>query len=152
MDDTYERGNNWLIDDRSGFRIRRREARQEWNGAIVHMDDWEPRHPQDFVKGRRDDQRVPAPRPDSVPTYYGPLTGRVTADATASATSLTVDESARFRPGDIVGVYSSGDLVRLTVDTIVDEFTISFTTILGGPVQAGTLITNFSAVSQPNIG
>ena len=32
---------------------------------MVCMDDWEPQHPQDFVRGRADRQNVPDPRPDS---------------------------------------------------------------------------------------
>jgi len=36
----------YLIDDRSGRKIRYKDARTEWNGLRVHKKDWEPKHPQ----------------------------------------------------------------------------------------------------------
>lgn len=151
-DDGFKPGDNWVIDDRTGERIRASEARKEWTGAIVDEDDWEPRHPQDFVRGRRDNQRVSDPRPDSIPVFYGYLTAEITADAAAGATRLTVDESARFHPGDVIGVYVGGDLKRLTVLAIVDEFTISLTDPIHGTVASATTVINYSAVAPPNLG
>jgi len=37
---------------------------REWTGVIVCKSCWEPRHPQDFVKGREEDQAVTDPRPE----------------------------------------------------------------------------------------
>jgi hypothetical protein len=39
---------------------------------MVCPKDWEPRHPQDFVKGVRDDQRVPWVRPEPEPIFLNP--------------------------------------------------------------------------------
>jgi len=50
--------------DRSGHVFPASEMRKEWTGMWVHQDYWEPRHPQDFVRGRADNQRVPVARPD----------------------------------------------------------------------------------------
>jgi hypothetical protein len=36
----------YLIDDRSGRKIRYKDARTEWNGLRVYKKDWEPKHPQ----------------------------------------------------------------------------------------------------------
>jgi hypothetical protein len=33
----------YLIDDRSGRKIRYKDARTEWNGLRVHKNDWEPK-------------------------------------------------------------------------------------------------------------
>jgi len=41
-----------LICDRTGRVIPAEEAREEWNGLVVHKSEWEPRHPQDFVRAR----------------------------------------------------------------------------------------------------
>ena len=44
---------NYLICDRTGYRVSIDEGLQdEWNGAKVRARSWEPRHPQDFVRGR----------------------------------------------------------------------------------------------------
>jgi hypothetical protein len=34
------------ISDRSGFRYRYKDLRREWNGARVHVSEFEPKHPQ----------------------------------------------------------------------------------------------------------
>lgn len=59
------RGGDWLlICDVSGRTMYASEARHRWDGAIVHKDHFELRHPQEFVRGVRDDQSVPYSRPD----------------------------------------------------------------------------------------
>jgi len=43
----YARGKHAiLIDDRSGFKIRYKDARTEWTGFRVYKGDWEPKQPQ----------------------------------------------------------------------------------------------------------
>lgn len=48
-------------------KIKAHEARQRWDGFIVCQDDFENRHPQDFVKAKTDKITVPFQRP--IPTY-----------------------------------------------------------------------------------
>ena len=58
------------ICDQCGFKFKASETRKQWDGLIVCNSCYEPRHPQDFVRGRRDRQRVPDPRPQSLtPTF-----------------------------------------------------------------------------------
>ena len=52
----YIPGDHLLICDRTGRVIRKSESRTEWNGLVVHKSQWEPRHPQDFLRGRKDKQ------------------------------------------------------------------------------------------------
>jgi hypothetical protein len=61
---TYRRGGFWRIDERPGFAFAPSEPAKEWDGTIVDRGDFEARHPQDFVRGRRDDTSVPDPRPE----------------------------------------------------------------------------------------
>jgi hypothetical protein len=51
------------ICDRTGFKVPRGTLRPEWNGAMVRRQSWEPRHPQDFVKGRAECPKG-SPRPE----------------------------------------------------------------------------------------
>jgi len=48
-------------------KIKAHEARQRWDGFIVCPEDFENRHPQDFVKAQIDKITVPFQRP--IPTY-----------------------------------------------------------------------------------
>jgi hypothetical protein len=77
--DYFKKGDFNRICERCGFKMKASETRKEWTGQIVCADGcWEARHPQEFVRGRRDRQRVPLPRPDSEPVYLEPTD--VTAD------------------------------------------------------------------------
>jgi hypothetical protein len=50
----YVPGDYYLVCDYSGFKIKRSEAKMTWDGFLVRKDFWEPRQPQDFVRGLRD--------------------------------------------------------------------------------------------------
>ena len=50
----FRPGNQWVHCDRCGFAYRQSDMRKEWTGAVVCKWDYEPRHPQDFVRGLRD--------------------------------------------------------------------------------------------------
>ncbi len=66
-----------MICDRCGFKCKSTQIKREWTGLYVCdssvNDCWEPRQPQDFVRGIPDRQSVPVPRPDmnnSQPQYW----------------------------------------------------------------------------------
>lgn len=53
------------ICDRCGEKRKSNELRKEWTGFIVCIDGcWEARHPQDFLRAKKDDQSVPWTRPE----------------------------------------------------------------------------------------
>lgn len=56
----------WGISDRSGFRYRLKDMRQEWNGLLVGPDEYEEKHPQ-LEPNRRptDPEALRNPRPDT---------------------------------------------------------------------------------------
>jgi len=61
----YQGGNEWVIDDMKGRAYRRSETRYRWDGVLMHEEDWESRHPQDFVRSRKDKITPAQPiRPD----------------------------------------------------------------------------------------
>lgn len=63
---------NYLICDRTGFRVRVSEGlRQEWTGALVRAESWEPRHQQDFVRARAEHSKG-SPRPEQQDTFATP--------------------------------------------------------------------------------
>lgn len=70
--DEYRHGDFNRICDRSGFKVKASETMRTWDGLIVRKEDWEPRHPQDFVRGRKDHQNVPHARPEATDTFLNP--------------------------------------------------------------------------------
>jgi hypothetical protein len=79
MADDYVPGDNYVICDHSGFKIRRSESRKMWNGLIVHKRFWEPRHPLDTIRSKADKQTVPDPRPEASDRFLG--ANEVTAES-----------------------------------------------------------------------
>jgi hypothetical protein len=74
----------FLIDDRSGRKIRYKDARKEWNGLRVHKKDWEGKQPQlDPVVPGPDVGALYQPRPDNdqdlSKVRLGPLNGNFQA-------------------------------------------------------------------------
>jgi hypothetical protein len=65
-------GDPWCYCDRTGMKVRMSQTRKEWNGLRVWVGVWEPRHPQDFVRGRKDDVSVPDARPRQPDVFLNP--------------------------------------------------------------------------------
>lgn len=65
----YRHGDHNVICDQSGFKVKASQTMKRWDGMRVRITDWEPRHPQDFVKGKRDRQAVSDPRPEGTDTF-----------------------------------------------------------------------------------
>lgn len=73
----YKKGDNLVTCDRCGFTIYASESKMTWDGLVVCPDDWEPRHPQDYLRGVKEDQSVRVSRPAPTNVF---LAADVTAD------------------------------------------------------------------------
>lgn len=151
----YRSGDFYRICDRSGFKVRASETVREWNGLIVRRQDYEERHPQDFVRGRMDRQMVPDARPEPVDNILGPLTTTTTAAAVAGTTTLSVALSTRMEGGDPIGiVLANGDVHRAVINSVISATSITITaaTKLPGAVDSGALIIDYDAIAEADIG
>ena len=148
----YVPGDHWRDCQVCGFRYRASQTFKRWDGLITCSFDWEPRHPQDFVRGRRDRQNVPDPRPEPVDTIIGPLTTTVSATAAAGSVTFSVASSTRFIAADHIGVMlDSGELHRTIIQSIPSATSITVTAALPGSVSSGGVVVNYSAVSEPSL-
>jgi hypothetical protein len=151
--DGYRKGDHWIVDDRSGERIRRSEARREYTGAVVHHADWESRHPQEYVRGKRDREAVKNPRPEPVDTFIGPLTTEINADAAAGAVSIGVLSSVRFEDGDHIEIMlDNSDRFAVVVQDVPDTSHLTLATPLPWSTSQGKRVTNVSAVTTADLG
>jgi hypothetical protein len=150
MDDKYVKGDNYLICDRSGRKMRRSESRREWTGAIVHKDEYEARHPQDFVRARPERQVAPVTRPRQTDRFMGPLTTDVTEAAAIGEQSLTVRNTARFAAGDFVRVtLDNGDMWRVLIQEIPSTTRLIPISVLPRAVEVGATVINETATPDP---
>lgn len=59
----YIAGEHNLICDVCSKKIKSHEGKMRWDGFFVCKEDWEPRHPQDFIRAKVDKITVPMIRP-----------------------------------------------------------------------------------------
>jgi hypothetical protein len=153
MRDNYRPGDNYLIDDKTGLKIRASEARQQWNKIVTHGKNFDTRHPQDFVKARADRQNVPNARPRQPDAFRGPLTTALAVAAIAGDQSITVESTARMEAGDhLVIMLDSGDPFRVIIQTITDATTLVLTANMPGPAAVGKVIFDNTAMAAADIG
>lgn len=87
MRDRYKHGDHNVICDRTGFKVKASETRKEWNGLRVWKNVWEPRDPQDLIKGRTDKQAVYDPRPEGTDSFISlPYDIRITEEGDTRVT------------------------------------------------------------------
>jgi hypothetical protein len=111
--DHYRKGDYWMIDDLTGEKMRRSEARKTWDGFWVHKDNLEPKHPQLSVKGIKDIQKVTPVRPRPDETFIGEnflLQSETFDNASWTKTNSTVTADAIAAPDG-----------QTTADALVDD-------------------------------
>lgn len=97
-------GDHNVIDDLNGFKKKRSECRLRWDNVLVPIEDWEPRHPQDFLRARRDRQKVNNPRPELANSFRpdaGNLVsnGRFTSDSSwTKGTGWSIEDAQTTYP------------------------------------------------------
>ena len=119
----YARGKHAvLIDDRSGFKIKYKDARTEWTGFRVYKGDWEPKQPQldpqNYIAGSEADILYkPRPDQDSVPTtvFLGPLYGKWSGQCAANL-GLAVGITPADAPSGFVATSALGTTVIALTD------------------------------------
>ena len=67
--DFWKRGSWLCICDVCGMKYHSCDLKERWDGLMVCRQDWNPRQPQDFVRGIPDPQAVPWSRPDVPPPF-----------------------------------------------------------------------------------
>lgn len=76
MSKNYYVSGEWNVTcDVCSKKIKSSQAKQRWDGFIVCPEDYEQRHPQDFVKARTDKVSVPFTRP--IPTIIYTATNAI---------------------------------------------------------------------------
>ncbi len=151
---TIYRPGDFLRDcDRCGFTLYASETRKEWTGLIVCEACWEPRHPQDFVRGRVDRQNVPDPRPPGATRFLGPLTTTTTAAAPAGQAFLLLTSTTGMTAMDVLQVIlSDGGMARMTILAVTSAVRVDLTAGLPGGVAESALVTDVSAVTAADLG
>ena len=78
---SYKANGNWGVCQRCQVTVRAQSLRKEWTGLLVCHECWEPRHPQDFIRGRKE---------NVVPAIVSPEPPERYLDVTFAATTTTI--------------------------------------------------------------
>lgn len=70
--DYWKSGDYNALCDVCGFKFKASELKKRWDGVMVCEADWEPRQPQDFVRGVKDQRALPFTRPEPADTFVDP--------------------------------------------------------------------------------
>jgi len=151
-DKHYVGGEFYRICDMTGFKIRAPHTRKQWNNIIVREQSWEPRQPQDFVKGVRDEQAAPEPRPRQVNVFLGPLVTTITASRSIGAVSIPVESTGRMYAGDILKIIlNNGETFTVAIGSVDDSRTLTLVSPLPWSVSNGNEVTDTSVVAAADI-
>lgn len=149
----FRSGSFYRKDDRTGFPTRAERTRMEWQGLIVGTRYWEPRQPQDLVKGVPDFQSVPDSRPLPPNQFVGPTEVSLNSAATPGQTVLQVASTFGFQVGTSVGIMlDDGTVQRTTISAPPGATSLTLAAPLRQSAAASNLVFNYSqqiAVGAP---
>jgi hypothetical protein len=140
----YRPGDHYVLDDLSGFKVRRSRTRTIPGGqtgqAVVDARRWEPQQPQDFVRGAADDQTVDVARPRQANRSM--MVGTVvTQPAAAGATGIVVDSTLGM---------NAGDTLQIMLDSGVNFITQAHAIVgVGGVTLAAPLPASVGTLGDP---
>lgn len=66
---TFVPGDYNAVCDECGFEFKASQLRKRWDGYRVCPKDWEPRHPQEFLRAKPETTRVPWARPEGADAF-----------------------------------------------------------------------------------
>lgn len=162
----YKPGSFYRICDRTGFAVRAEHTQKQWNNIIVRDRSFENRQPQDFVRGRRDDQTVPQPRPRQIPVYLGVQTA-LSANATSTGAFssgfstgfdisgsgldvLAVQSAVGFNVGDSISIQLDNGSIFFTTAQAISYSTNVITSAqpLPYPASSGNIVTDMTSFAN----
>lgn len=169
----FKPGSFYRICDRTGFAVRAEHTQKQWNNIIVRNRSFEERQPQDFVRGRRDDQTVPQPRPRQTNQYLGVQTtinqmitialrpGWTMQGPSAGFSEgfdfgfskvipFMVQSVIGFNVGDIISIQLDNGSTFFTTAAVIDYSynTISPATPLPYPASPGNIVTDMTSFTN----
>lgn len=142
----FKSGDFLRVDDRSGFTVYASQTKREWTNNIVDKGLWEPRHPQDLVKGRPDNQAVPEPRPPAAATYTGPSYYAMDDAALAGATVIPLESTTGLAATNRVSlILDNGNTHRTTIASVSAGVSVTLNLAIPSKASSGNLLVNLDA-------
>lgn len=140
----FRPGSFYRKDDFSGFPVRAERTKKVWTGMIVDQQRWEPRQPQDLVKGVPDYQAVPEPRPLPPNQFVGPIYLQLVAAVAPGDDVLALNSVGGVTVGDAVAIMlNDGVQFACAVEAILPDAEVRITPPLNNYAASGNLVTDY---------
>lgn len=156
----YVGGDNYILDDLSGFKIRASKARIIPGGITGNLavapKRWEPQQPQDFVTGVPDDQTVALARPRQRNQFV--IVGTIiVAPSLRQSVTITVEDVTGFQVASLIQIMlDSGENMRTqiagingNVFTLTNPLTSSVGLFYGAPIENSVLLIELAPLVGP---
>ncbi len=88
----FKKGSSNALCDSCGFEFKREELRKRWDGMYVCAQDWETRHPLDFLRAKGEKAPLPWTRPDDTVSYTTTYTVIGSGTTNLTAANITDNE------------------------------------------------------------
>jgi hypothetical protein len=122
----YKPGSFYRVDDRTGFPERAENTKKQWNNIYTRERSFESRQPQDFVRGRKDDQTVPDARPLSQNVFLGNQT-TLAVTAPNQATGIVLSAPLQVVVGNVLAIMMDNGVVYFgTIQSLGGDFNTDF--------------------------
>ena len=145
----YIPGSFYRKDDISGFPQRAEKTQKMWNNLYATGTLWNPRQPQDLVKGVKDNQTVLDARPLPPNTFVGPIYQQMSANAAIGATDIYIDSLVGMNVGTTVGVMMDNGILFQALLVSIDAGGAFIT--IGSPLPytaaSGNLVVCYEVVT-----
>jgi len=137
--DRYQPGNYRFICQVCGFEYRWTQIKKRWDGLWVCEKDYEERHPQDFVRGRKETLSVPESSPDIT---IQERTTTLASSASEDDLSVTVSSASLIAEYESIGITLDNGIVQWTFVPAdgVSGTTITLNDRLIGDAAAGNSV------------
>lgn len=124
--------------------MRAEHTKKQWNNLIVELETYEPRQPQDLVKGVKDNQTVPDARPLSPAVFIGPLYVQTASASSPQATQIQLESLAFVNVKDILGVLmNDGSVFMVEVIALLPDDTVEVYPPIPLSVTSGNEVINY---------
>jgi hypothetical protein len=133
----YDKGDWKALCDVCGREFKASQLNKRWDGLMCCRQDWEPRQPQDFVRGVADPQLVPWTRPEPSDDYIPVTTGSWWSFLTNITASL-----------DIAVIIHN---VKKTITFLVSSVTSLTTNTVPAPAPSQQAV-NGDAINNQSLG
>lgn len=120
----------------------------EWNGSRVRLQDWERRHPQDFLRAVSDSQAVDNPRPGATDTFSETETS-LDADELPGQTVISVTSTANMVVGISIIIFMDNEIAHLsTIQSFSANDTVTIVDSLPSKASSGNIVIVYDNQTQ----